>query len=520
MIGRGVFSGRGAVGAIVVVAWLAGLGALARRELMRGPVEKLAEAATRVNPGAVFFEVLQGDRHVGYASSTVDTARNEIQVRDVFVADVGIGGKVHRASAQSTVSLSRRLALKAFDLSFVSDSSPIRVQGKAEGDSVIAFTIRAGDEPGEPQRLRTGGPILLPTLVPLAVALGERPKVGARLSVPIFDPAAMARRTVEVSIVAESLFTLADSARLDSTGGRWVVAKNDTVRAWQLSTESRSVAAGWVDELGRLVESRQAGGIVLRRTAYELAFENWRIDRANGTLPVSADRDILETTAIAASAKMTGTPRERLRVRLHDVSLTGFDLPGGRQTLQGDVLQVQREGEAEMRADWVLGNAAIRRRFQRYLAAEPLLESGSPVIRDLARRILDGETDPARATDKLTRWVHDSLRKAITVSVPSALQVLRARRGDCNEHTQLFLALARSVGLPARGAAGLAYLDGKFYYHAWPEVYLGTWVAVDPTFGQVPADAGHLRFVSGGFTRQTELLRLIGSLRIDVLESR
>jgi transglutaminase-like putative cysteine protease len=116
--------------------------------------------------------------------------------------------------------------------------------------------------------------------------------------------------------------------------------------------------------------------------------------------------------------------------------------------------------------------------------------------------------------------VHDSLAEEITIGVPNATQVLAARRGDCNEHTQLYLAVARAAGLPARGAAGLARVGGKFYYPAWPEVYLGRWVAVDPTFGEFPADAGHLRFVSGGLGRQAELLRLIGALRIDVVESR
>ena len=113
--------------------------------------------------------------------------------------------------------------------------------------------------------------------------------------------------------------------------------------------------------------------------------------------------------------------------------------------------------------------------------------------------------------------MHDSLKKQITFGVPNALQVLQSRTGDCNEHTQLFVALARAAGLPARIAAGLAYVDGKFFYHAWPEILLDDWVAVDPTFGQFPADAAHLRFVIGGVARQTELLRLMGNLKIDVL---
>ena len=49
------------------------------------------------------------------------------------------------------------------------------------------------------------------------------------------------------------------------------------------------------------------------------------------------------------------------------------------------------------------------------------------------------------------------------------------------------------------------------------DFFVGKWVAVDPTFGQFPADASHLRFVYGGLDRQAELLRLMGTLRIDVL---
>ncbi len=82
-------------------------------------------------------------------------------------------------------------------------------------------------------------------------------------------------------------------------------------------------------------------------------------------------------------------------------------------------------------------------------------------------------------------------------SLPSAAEVLRTRVGDCNEHTALFVALARAAGLPARIAVGLVYLRGGFYYHAWPEVYVeergrGLWLPVDPTLNQFPATTGSL----------------------------
>jgi transglutaminase-like putative cysteine protease len=203
-----------------------------------------------------------------------------------------------------------------------------------------------------------------------------------------------------------------------------------------------------------------------------------------------------------------------LRLELSGVSLAGFDLTGQQQHLSGDTLVVAQAPDA----------ALVTQRRLPYLSPdeaasdpEPLLQSDDPQIRQLAHRLRGMERDPRVVAERLNTWVHDSISARITFGVPNALQVLRTRSGDCNEHTQLFVALSRAAGLPARVAAGLAYVGGKFYYHAWPEIYLDDWVAVDPTFGQFPADAAHLRFIVGGLTRQTELLRLMGNLKIDVL---
>jgi transglutaminase-like putative cysteine protease len=98
--------------------------------------------------------------------------------------------------------------------------------------------------------------------------------------------------------------------------------------------------------------------------------------------------------------------------------------------------------------------------------------------------------------------------------------------GDCNEHTALYVALARAAGIPSRIAVGLVHVRGAFYYHAWPEVYLagpagrGAWWPVDPTFDQFPADATHVRLTRGGLDRQAALTQVLGRLKIDILEVR
>ena len=185
--------------------------------------------------------------------------------------------------------------------------------------------------------------------------------------------------------------------------------------------------------------------------------------------------------------------------------------------MTGDTLEISREGELEAHAmPYRLPNRDTA--LARWLAPEALVQSRDPRIAAEARQIIEREKNPARAAELLARWVHASVQRvAPSGGVPSAVKVLENRRGDCNEFTTLYVALARAAGLPARTVAGLLYVNGRFYYHAWPEVYLSDWVAVDPLFDQFPADAAHVRLAVGGLARQVELVPLIGRLKLEVL---
>ncbi len=508
-------SRRGAA-VLIVLLWLAGIGLLVRRDYFRPDAERLAEAALRINPGVVYYAVYQGSTRIGFASSSIDTMPGRIIADDYLTVDVQAGGTAHRTTARTNVRLTRALKLTDFDFTLETATGAMNARGDVMSDSVLRLTLVVGDEPADTQRVALDGPVFLPTLVPLSVMLGQKPKIGNSFTLSVFDPTAMAPAKSTVKIEAESLFTIDDSASYDSASTQWVSALRDTVRAWKLVSVDGPALSGWVDAFGRIVEASQPGNLVMRRMAYELAFENWRnARRADPAAPVTDD--IIESTAIASNVPLVGGRVEQMTVRLSRVNLSDFDLDGDRQILRGDTLTIIREDRASLNPGFLL--PAAKTRFTRELAAEALIQSGHPTIVALARRIANGSRDPVVVAERLNKWVHDSLAKEITIGIPNALQVLRTRSGDCNEHTQLYVALARSLGLPSRSAAGLALVRGKFYYHAWPEVYLGRWTAVDPTFGQFPADAAHIRFTIGGLVRQADLLRLIGQLDIDVLSS-
>ncbi len=506
---------RGVVAGAILVGWIGGLGLLVRREYFRPQVERLAEAAMRVTPGPSYYAVLQGGRHIGFASTTVDTSVNAITVSDYLVADLPVGGRTHRATARTEVNLTRGFRVRDFTFDLSAGAGPIKATGRVDGDTVVTLVMRAGATRPDTQRLRLEGPVLLPTLIPLAVGLGGSPEVGQKVTLPVLDPLAMSARPLSLTIDAETLFVVHDSATLDPGASRWRGLLPDTVRAWHVvPSGSTTFQPAWVDEQGRVVESTQFGSLMLRRMPYELAFENWRRE-SHRAAPVTSDRDILETTAIGANKRVTRNV-PRLRVRLRNVDLAGYDLDGGRQQLRGDTLTVTRESLTRLPRYRL--SLADRRRFPRETSPEALVESREPELAFEAARVVGSDRTALVVAERLNTWVYRSLTKRITFGIPSALQVLRARGGDCNEHTQLYVAMARAVGLPARVATGLAFVDRKFYYHAWPEVFVGEWIAVDPTLGQFPADAAHLRFALGGLGRQMDLLRLIGNLEIDVID--
>jgi len=512
---------RGTVAVVVLGAWAVGLAIFVRREMRDAPAQRLAEAALRVSPGAAYYRVEKDGRQIGFASSTIDTTRGGLLISDYLSADLPVGGQEHRATATSDVHLSRSLSLSDFKLAFESDGAPIAISGRTLGDSALQIVIAHDETNADTQHVAISTPVVLPTIVPLALALGEEPKVGKTYTMSSFDPVAMAPKPLTIRVEAESSFTVPDSARFDESRRRWTAARRDSVHAWRIATDGPSAVRAWVDDQGRVVEMHHALGFSLHRTAYEIAFENWRLDGGTRTRSVSSDRDVLETTAIAASAPIDRKRPSRLRVRLRGAKLDGFALDGGRQTLRGDTLTIEREDSTAGGAPYTMPMPlAMRMSFRRELSPEPLVQIGDSRIVALARRIRGDVRDPLVAARRINAWVHDSLKKTVAVTIPSATQVLESRSGDCNEHTQLFIALSRAAGVPARSAAGLAHVGGKFYYHAWPEVFVGKWVAVDPTFGQFPADGAHLRFVYGGLANQAELLRLMGTLKIDILESR
>jgi transglutaminase-like putative cysteine protease len=231
--------------------------------------------------------------------------------------------------------------------------------------------------------------------------------------------------------------------------------------------------------------------------------------------------DMLQAAAIVPAMgrrQRIVEPRDvkKLKLRLVGANLAPAEVNGSGQSVDGEFIELTDPRD--------LSASPQPSDLDQYLRAEPFIESDAPEIKAEAERMVLGVTGTRARAERLTREVNALLEKKPTVSLPSALDVLRTRVGDCNEHTALFVALARSIGIPARINVGVVYVHGAFYYHAWPEVYVdegnrrGLWLPVDPTLNQFPADATHLRLARGGLDKQAAILPMIGNVKMFVTE--
>lgn len=493
----------------ILTAWVLSLGWLVKREVFRPTGARLAEAALAVPPGTLFYRLAVGGQQVGYSSTTIDTLPSALRVETVFVLDVPALGKLHRTTARSTAMLSRALRLQSVVASFDGDIGRFETHGRVIGDTVLSVAIVSGQD-SQMTRIPLKGPVTLPALLPLRLAFGGELQSGRSYTARLFDPLLVSGRDVTARVSAETTLVVSDSADIDSTTMTWVPEHFDTVRAFRIDQEANGITThSWIDAQGRIVLAASGGGppngFAMERAAFEIVYENFkhrdtaRVARSSAAPGADA---IVPLTALAAGVQASPTPRARMRLRLNE-----------RDTL--DIVQVSAIQTTAAPYRLPSPDTALAR----WLAPEPLIQSHDPRIAAEGRQIIGRERSPARVAELLTHWVSHSLRRATVVeaSAPSAVKVLDTRRGDCNEAATLFVALARGAGLPARTVAGLIYLNGRFYYHAWAEVRLNDWVAVDPTFDQFPADASRLPIVTGGLARQVELVPLIGRLKLEVL---
>jgi Transglutaminase-like superfamily len=449
-----------------------------------GSTEKITE------PVAESWGIFYRGQKIGYAQQTINPKPNGYTIRDRSDFRLQLLGKTQDVSTRVDTEVDQEWALEEFDFKLSSSDVQFKARGKVRAGFLDVEIDSAGQSSKKEIPLQQR-PYLLAALKPYVVTQQLEP--GKQHYFSIFDPATLSQQVATITIEGR------ENLRLGTT----------IEPAIRIRQRFKGIAVtSWLDGSGRTLKEESPAGLSLLRQSAEEA----RSLAGASSVPL----DLIAQTSIIPSSSIADSGQRRLlRLKLSGIDLGNFSLDGGRQRLNKDQLQIRRE---EIKPEGL--RIPVRdRRLSSYLEATPFAQSDHPRVRALAQQIVANESDARKAALRIKDWVYFQIAKEPTVSIPTALEVLRTRKGDCNEHTVLFNALARAAGIPARTAVGVVYLRGAFYYHAWSEVWLGEWVTLDSVLNQFPADVTHVKFIEGEIDRQMDILQLIGNLKIEVIEA-
>lgn len=170
-----------------------------------------------------------------------------------------------------------------------------------------------------------------------------------------------------------------------------------------------------------------------------------------------------------------------------------------------DRLSVEVDGEVDTQDTGGLVKGAVECFPPQFFLRETSLTQPDPAIVDFAKTAQAGTNGDNLA---LLHALLAALNRQIafdtdpTHTATTAAQAFALRRGVCQDITHIFVAAARSLGIPAR------YVGGHFHRadgvtsqeagHAWAEAYVENlgWVGFDPTNGICITDA-HVRVAVG-----------------------
>ena len=435
-----------------------------------------------------WMNIFQQGQKVGYVQRKFSKTAGGYKVLESVFMQINTMGMMQEIRFRTEGNLHPDLTLSSFDFQLQSSLFHFKARGILK-DKI--FSLFAGT-PGSEQRIDL--PLRKDTHLSagmLEALVNEGLKPGESRTFHVFDPIVMAERPVKVSVLAEETIP--------------IMGHQEKVKKVSVDFMGASQFA-WIGRDGTVLKEEGLFGIKLEQVTREEALQK---------ITLLPGADLVEIASIPVNRTIDDIDRlKELKVRLEGIEEGVLFIDGGRQSFKDKVLTIRKEAVSNL-----LSQKPGRETFQEgksYLEEDPFIQSDHPEIQAKVREIVLPDDPAIVKAKKLVAWVNTNIQKRPVLSVPNALETLRNRVGDCNEHAVLLTALARAAGIPAQVEAGLVYQKGRFYYHAWNVLYLGDWITADSVIGQLPADVTHIRFVRGT-ERQVDLIGIIGRIRLEIL---
>ncbi|MEQ8188022.1 MAG: transglutaminase-like domain-containing protein [Candidatus Eremiobacterota bacterium] len=118
----------------------------------------------------------------------------------------------------------------------------------------------------------------------------------------------------------------------------------------------------------------------------------------------------------------------------------------------------------------------------------------TPEIKEKALEITGDEKNPYKAAKKIYDYIVNNIKYSLmphlslnATGIAESTYIHKYGYGDCSTQSLYFVALCRSIGIPARTTGGYQMILGEEAPHFWAEFYLPDygWVPVDTSIAQI-----------------------------------
>lgn len=441
--------------------------------------------------GERWFSVNLGGERVGFAHLSITEAGDGYRIDSKGSVKLRVMGFSREATARESYLVARDLSLKSFAVESRIDGSPLVLKGEVTPKG-IRIAVESGG--GKKERtLKSKGPVFPPQALNL-YPLMKGAAAGKSYQIFMLDVESIKVKRVKIEVIGEELLP-PSTAAVHLRNDLYPMVDNDV----------------WVDLKGNSIRESVRDDLVVTLAEDEASARLYLADAALSKRDLALDFSLVRVVP----------PLERPE-QLKKLAVEFTGMPGNLPILQGARQLGTRLPDGKLR--FTMPNPGFVAPPGEQAAASDLepaarIPSDSPEILAAKDQIVGSEKDPARMARLLMEWVAREIKGTVT-DHQSPLETLKSRSGNCQTHARLYAALARAAGIPTRFVSGLVYYQGQgFLYHSWTESYLNGWVALDPTFAEMPANLTHIKLVEGDSPDDMGLLAgVIGRIQAKVVE--
>jgi len=444
-----------------------------------------------------WFGIYLDKERVGFYRQVISETPDGYRMEGDGSVHMKVMGFSKEAATREAFLVGKDLSLRSFEVEQTVNGTASRLTGKF-ANNIIRIKITTNGKTTERQLKCKGevypGPAL--NLYPLM----HDATSGKVYSILTFDPEEVKVKEVKISFMGEDQ-TPDSLPALKLRNNLYPYVNNDI----------------WMDDNGNTLLESVREGLVIIRAESPKQLGPFVGDIALAKKDLIYDFSLVKSEPpIRDSKKLTGL----------SVEISGWN--DGLPLLQdgGQIVQKSGEGRITVKTGRAVPEQAEQAKVdaprEDYLKPAEKIESDAQEIVAKAKELAAGRKGAEEIAKALASWTSDWLRDTVDDG-GGAVASFKSRYGNCQTHARLYTALARAAGIPTRFVSGLVYLDGKgFLYHSWAESMLdGRWVAVDPTYDQVPADPTHLKLLEGHLPEDmAPIISIIGRIHIKVLETK